>query len=346
MSVPPRDATLEWSIKLEGRLRTKLANLGLCDPIKCVVTQGAKEDLTKLGSYWTAYIKGRVDISAATKVKYAQTRRLLIEYFGEVKPLKTIRPIDAVKWKRYLLARPVKQDADGKVLKTMAVATVSKHVKRSRTVFKEAVAEGLISANPFADVKGGGETNTDRQFFVTRALSDQIMDACPSYDWKLVFALPRYGGLRCPSEVMSLRWQDLLWDNNKMRIDSPKTGLRFCPIFPELAPLLTAAYEQAEEGSVFVVSERIGRSNPRTSLTRFIVQSGNKPWEKLFVNLRSTRRTELEDQYPNHVVNAWLGHSTETAMKHYLQVTEEHFRRAAEMPAAITPPKRNLMREP
>ena len=44
---------------------------------------------------------------------------------------------------------------------------------------------------------------------------------------------------------------------------------------------------------------------------------------QLFINCRSTRRTELQRQYPNHVINKWLGHSSAVAERHYLQVTKD-----------------------
>ena len=53
------------------------------------------------------------------------------------------------------------------------------------------------------------------------------------------------------------------------------------------------------------------------------------PWPKLFQNLRASRETELAAEYPLHVVCAWIGNSALTAQKHYLQVTESDFERAA-----------------
>ncbi len=53
-------------------------------------------------------------------------------------------------------------------------------------------------------------------------------------------------------------------------------------------------------------------------------------WPKLFVNLRSSCGTELTAQYPLHVVCAWIGNSPTVARDHYMQVTEDHFRQAAE----------------
>ena len=54
-----------------------------------------------------------------------------------------------------------------------------------------------------------------------------------------------------------------------------------------------------------------------------------KAWPKLFHNLRATRETELADEYPIKTVCEWIGNSPAIAAEHYLQVTEEHFQRAA-----------------
>ena len=46
-------------------------------------------------------------------------------------------------------------------------------------------------------------------------------------------------------------------------------------------------------------------------------------------NLRLTRETELAEVYPLHAVTAWLGNSQLVAAKHYLQLRDELFQRAA-----------------
>ena len=33
-----------------------------------------------------------------------------------------------------------------------------------------------------------------------------------------------------------------------------------------------------------------------------------------------------------HVVTGWLGHSTDIALKHYCQITEDHFKKAVQNP--------------
>jgi hypothetical protein len=70
-------------------------------------------------------------------------------------------------------------------------------------------------------------------------------------------------------------------------------------------------------------------------------QAGLKVWPRLFQNLRSTRETELTDTFPLHVVTAWIGNSQLVARKHYLQVTDEHFARAAQNPAQVRGKARN-----
>ena len=41
--------------------------------------------------------------------------------------------------------------------------------------------------------------------------------------------------------------------------------------------------------------------------------------------MRSSRETELAEQYPIQVVTAWIGNSIRVAEKHYLQVLDSHF---------------------
>ena len=50
--------------------------------------------------------------------------------------------------------------------------------------------------------------------------------------------------------------------------------------------------------------------------------------ERLFQNLRASRKTELANEYPLHVVTAWLGNTERVASQHYLQVTDSHFEQA------------------
>lgn len=83
----------------------------------------------------------------------------------------------------------------------------------------------------------------------------------------------------------------------------------------------------------------VSSGNLRTRFTKIIKRAGLKPWPKLFHNLRSTRQTELAAQHPLHLVCAWLGNKAAIAAEHYLQVTDDDFRRASEIvcsPCAVS----------
>ena len=107
-------------------------------------------------------------------------------------------------------------------------------------------------------------------------------------------------------------------------------------MFPELRPHLEECFDLAEPGSEFVITRyRDTNANLRTQLLRIIGRAGVQPWPKLFQNLRSTRETELADDFPMHVVCQWIGNSQPIAAKHYLQVTDEHFSKALQQPAVL-----------
>ncbi len=136
-----------------------------------------------------------------------------------------------------------------------------------------------------------------------------------------------------------LKWEDIDWERSRFTVRSSKTehhvggGIRQVPIFPELYPHIRDCFEQAKEGQIFVISRyRDPSVNLRTQLCRIIKRAGLEAWPKLFQNLRSTRETELAEQYPIHVICAWIGNSPAVAAKHYLQVTEDHFKKALQNP--------------
>ncbi|MFN9220122.1 MAG: tyrosine-type recombinase/integrase [Planctomyces sp.] len=168
----------------------------------------------------------------------------------------------------------------------------------------------------------------------------------------MIFALCRFGGLRCPSEVLALRWEDTAWQAKRFTVRSPKTehhegkGSRIVPLFPELAAVLTEGFDVALQaieaagsgntaGTVcgpVITRYRDSTKNLRTTFGKILTRAGLKPWPKLLQNLRSTRETELAEEFPLQAVTSWLGNSQLVAAKHYLQLRDEHFERAAAGP--------------
>ena len=66
--------------------------------------------------------------------------------------------------------------------------------------------------------------------------------------------------VRTFSETLSLRWEDIDWEMNRMSIPEPKVehhegrGIRSCPIFPELRPILDEAFEIFGDKSEYPIS--------------------------------------------------------------------------------------------
>src|ERR1019366_2365062 len=81
-----------------------------------------------------------------------------------------------------------------------APATSGRTIKRARQFFKLAMRDKIITENPFADVKASGQTNKERQFHIDCETIANVIDAAPDHEWRLIIALSRFGGLRCPSE--------------------------------------------------------------------------------------------------------------------------------------------------
>ena len=288
------------------------------DLVKSRDTRRDEAEYRILEAFANRYLSERTDAKPSTLTNYRHAKIWMTKFFGEEKLIAEITPADCIRWQRFLNESK------------LASATVEKLLKRAKTMFRHAVRDRILEENPFDAVKIGASINRDRDAFITPKLSKQVLQACPSHDWKVVFALARYAGMRSPSETLSLRWDDINWEQGRIRVDSVKTGLRTCPLFAELRPILRSAYDARLEGATLVVASYRGAGkNLRTQLRRIIEKAGLRPWPKLFVNLRATRRTELQEQYPDHVVNAWLGHSSRVAEKHYLQVTPDHWEKAA-----------------
>jgi hypothetical protein len=68
-------------------------------------------------------------------------------------------------------------------------------------------------------------------------------------------------------------------------------------------------------------------SNLQTEMTRLLRRAGVSGWPRLFHSMRASRQTELQREFPLHVVCSWLGNSPRIAKQSYLLVTDEGFSR-------------------
>jgi integrase len=310
--IPLDGETAGWLSRIGNELSDKLAAVGLIP----------KRASARLGDFLDAFIAERTDIKPNTRRNLEAAKARLIEFFTKEKPLREITAGEGDSWLLWL---------DSKYAKS----TSGRTVKRAKQFFRFALRRKLISENPFDEVKAHPQTNEARKCFIDRAEAEKVLEACPDVEWRLLFALSRFGGLRCPSEHLALSWSDVDWERSRFLVHSPKTeghegkAERWVPIFPELRPHFEAAFDAAEPGTVWVINRyREANQNLRTQFLRILRRAGLKPWQKLFHNLRASRQTELAESFPLHVVCEWIGNSQVIAKNHYLQVPDMYFERA------------------
>ena len=321
-NVPIERDLAQWLSNVDDSLHSKFAKVGLCPP------RGS----TLLVPFIKAYVASRTDVKPATKEVWRQGEKGMVDFLGANAALRDVTPGDADRYKLHMIGSK------------LAPMTIRKRLQFATMVFRAAVRQRLIVDSPFTGVTVKG-TMPNRERFVTQDETRRLLIACPNHHWRSVISLARYGGLRCPSEVLSLRWEDIDWAGGKILVTSPKTehhpgkGTRRIPLFPELKAVLDEALNLADKDAVYVVDESMRKAcrgpggwmnvNLRTTFLKIIKRAGLAQWPRLFHNLRSSRQTELAETFPAHVVCDWLGNSEAVAMKHYLQTTDDHFSRAA-----------------
>ena len=172
--------------------------------------------------------------------------------------VRTVSVEDAAKFKQFY------QD------KELAGATTYRRLKMASMLFKHAVKLKLIAENPFTDVKGKNANPIERRHYITEDTTHRIAQAATPI-WRTIVALARFGGLRCPSEVLLLKWADVDFASRRMTVTSPRTehhegrAYRVVPIFARLRPFLEDAHELAASGEVYVVGGEQGNSYRETA---------------------------------------------------------------------------------
>jgi integrase len=312
-------ATSQWVDSLSDKLYLRIVKAGLLQPREADTIRTLKQVIDEFN-------EKRKDVKPQTRLVWKQAHSSLMEFFTEGKLFRSITEGDAEDFEQDLIG------------KEYAKATVRKRIAVSKMLWKWAVKRGYAASNVFEGLKSA-TVATQHKYFVTRAETQAMLDACPNAQWRLIVALARYGGIRIPSELRPLRWSDIDWVKRRMRITSPKTQQyegqesRIVPIFPELLPFLEDAREVAPEGVEYVITVREARETTTTYLRKImlgiVAKAGLKVWPRLFHNMRSSRQTELARGFPGYAVCKWMGNSQEVADEHYLQITDDLMDHAA-----------------
>ena len=335
-SVPHPDA-VRWLGGIDDVLYARVVAHGLCQPREGAAVVTLANLLDRLDA--------TVSVKPTTQYKYRQVADSLRAFLGADAPLASITPAHADNWRKSIAEAKADPDDKDAPAKALARATVAKRVVIAKGVFLKAVRWRLIPTSPFADLRAGSQSNPDRAFYVSVETIRAVLAACPDDQWRAIVALSRFAGLRCPSEVVALRWGDVNWERGRLTVRSAKTAgheghaVRVVPIAPELRPILQDLFDGAEPGTEAVVPRlRDAGINLRTQFERIVAKASVTPWPRLFHNLRASCATDWVERFPAHVVAGWLGHSPMIAAQHYLQTRDAHFDLAAGIGEAAANP--------
>ncbi|MBA3484667.1 MAG: site-specific integrase [Pirellulales bacterium] len=325
-SAPPEE-TARWLASCNSELRSKLAALELAPEAKRqdVVTVAGLVERYRARPKWKTLKPG-------TQRCITQAICHLLHHFDPTTPIRDITAADALDFYDGLL---VAKSAGGRGL---AVATANLTASIVATMFIYAVDAELIDRNPFRKLPRGDRRGNNTM--VSAETSAKVLAEIHGTENRLVFGLARWGGLRTISEHRQLRWGDVDWAGLRLLVHSPKTErhegkeTRWLPLFPEIAKLLEERFNEAEEGEEFILpSYRLASGHKATKMLCAALRRAKvEPWSRLFHSLRASRQSELAEQYPAHVVSAWIGNSVAIGEKHYMMVNDGHFEKATQNP--------------
>lgn len=278
-----------------------------------------------LGDWLADFERLTPTYSAATRKLYEQVGAMLTDHFGPDRRLDRITRRDAADWRAAITKQTYTRDAAGKRKRTRSESTIRKHIRAAKVIFATAVRCEAIAANPF-EAEAGAPIQTDRDWhYLTPAVLQDVLSACPSQPWRSLFCLCRLAGLRL-GEALRLTWQDV--DHAKGIItvrhegdQTTKRRRRSVPMTPDLAAELVRALEAAEEGQARVCP--LPRLNLYRQAESIVKRAGYEPWAKMFHTLRKNCESDWLAKYPVMAVCDWFGHNPSVAAKHYHKPGED-----------------------
>ncbi len=319
MGHPPDLETARWVGSLSAVVHSRFAAAGLAQ----------RRSVHLLGELLDRFLAS-LAVQASTRDNVSVVCDNLASHLGRDRLLSEITPADAIGFRSWLATHGRRDGAP------LAMATVSRRCRRAKQILAYAVKNQWLTENPFAALKGGTEENHLKDVFVAIDMVQAVLDEVPDWEFRSIIVLARFGGLRCPSEVLPLRWDAVNWDQAVMRVASPKTArypdgqTRVLPLFPEMHDVLAALWETASMGEALMFPHhQVTGARLTNKLRRACWASGQPLWVRPWQNMRASLETELLNSKPIHVVANWFGHSPAIALKHYAQIVKEQVAKAA-----------------
>ena len=323
--------TAVWLADADPSLLEKLAGVGLVEAVESVPNP-MLSDLAE--GYFS-----QGDIEDSTKSVRRYWSKKIIQILGD-KSCDKYTPEDGAMLRDRLLAEKLAPD------------TVQRILRFAQQLLLRAVPK-FLNENPFSKLRmNHRENRMPSRDYISRDLFEEIIALLPP-PWQMLAALGRFGGLRCPSEGLLVRWKDVhLNDVPGMDVTSPKTRSkgkpwRRIPLCPRLVEILSSLKPENCSENDFLVDLPAYRTerergwqgvNVRRQFNKHLELAGFGPIKRPFRVLRSSCLTDWAENHPIHVVAAWAGNTVAVAAKHYLTLVDHDWVKATKSTSTTTTP--------
>jgi integrase len=285
----------------------------------------------KLGDFLERYLASRTDLKPGSLYLQDLTGRYLKQFFGTEIRINRITRAMASDWRTALAKGDLKQARKNHQYDSMNETTVCGRVVDAITIFNAAVADDLITVNPFDRLNHQAPKPDKQWHYVSVEELDKLLNACPTAGWKALIALCRLAGLR-RGEALALEWTGVDWQNRRLTVYAQKTerhgdNKRIVPIEPKLFQLLAEVRKAAPTEQVRVCNVT---SHSLWRNFQVIRKRAELPaWADAFQVMRRNAETDWAQRFPQYAVSEWLGHDITVSDAFYLAVPEELYTRAA-----------------
>jgi integrase len=326
---PLDEITSKWLLEISDTLHAKIAATGLCTP---------RLDKT-LGSFLNGFMR-ELKKQPNTLDNYRASIKNLIDYFGESKPVSAITVADAEGYRRHL-QETGRMDGKG----GYGQNSIWKKMQHAKKFFGEMVYRKMIIDNPFERLTVPKVDEHDRKIYVSEEYALLAIEHAPTWEWKLIIALWRFGGLR-RNEPLLLKWSDGLWDKRLIRVRSnKKKDERLVPIFPEIAKPLDECRAGVTEGVEWLIDQACPKqyrngtracgmkgANLVSVFDDITAKAGLSVIPMVGNNMRASAVKDLySGKYPElrgriDLIGKILGHSPQVAMTYYERFQMDDFK--------------------
>lgn len=247
-----------------------------------------------------------------------RSRRNFEQYFDMDRNADTLEVSELLDFVRYLSTRPYRP---------LNSVSIENNWKRWRAVFRYALNRGVVKNNVFMAFKAGGDADRTESVYVERSMIRELIEKCTKTETRNVLSFARFAGLRIPSEVKVLRWQD--FSGNRFVIPGGKTGGRIVPLFADLKPELERLRAVSGTGEYLFPKLRGKSQGYASDCVRYLLTVlKTDSWPKLFNSLRASCITDyIQAGVPNDTLDAIFGNTRRIRSTFYSKMRETDYNR-------------------